>query len=934
MELKTAWPFPSVHPGERPRLLRMVAAFMCVAAAGIIARTAGATLFLNAFDPSLLPAMYAGGAILLTASSFLLALLISRSALLSLIRGVALLGAGLAIALRLALLGGWFITPAVVYLATELLAKLPVILFWGFAALLFNPREAKRLFVWIGVGGTLACAIAGASIRPFARWFSTGDLLIVVALLLVAFGVIISRSGTLEKRPAPAKNRAMAAPSSPRYYLQFLGETHPRNLAILAMLSTTALLAVDYVFKASARLQYAGDDLAVFFGTFHSFTSISALLFQLFLVHAILNRGGVALGAVILPVALAVTATGAAVTGSFNWIVATKFLDPLFDFTINAATFQLLYLGVRTQSRAQVRTFVDGISRPVAVVVFGLILMVAVTLVPIRAVIGLTVCLALAWIAVAVLSHRSYLEGLLASISTRRFDLSSEVIGFRDSAFERHFRQALRESSDEEIPYLIGVLPDLGEIDWTPEYRLLLEREPVEIKLAAIGWISERGDMSDLPSLVRHLHHDDPAVRRETVKALPLLAGAEMAQGMIRPMLEDHDVSVRAAAVAQLLSIGDLDSLVAACVTLKELLVSEDERCRKAAADALAEIEHRGLTRPLMMLLRDPRPEVRKAALQACSSHPGNELIPTVMELLDDPEVAIFAVDTLVSFGEPVLDALDDLEGRLGALRTSEGRARVPTVIARIGGSRAAGLLMRLFHSGDLELRSAAISRFPRLILQEGSSPIPASEIEVTVRREIEECGSKAEMASLLAGVPGAELLHHTLREEESQHLDNMLQLLHVLEPRLEPRSLHSSLVNADGGKRGEAIEILDNVVRESIKRPLLTLLEPVASTSTERAVPHASIAMLLGDGSAEWTAAGAAYFTGVRGASEIAEGVARLLRHPSPAVRETALHAFIRLVDPERALQVCRDLSVDASESVRRVALSFIGGKGDAATA
>lgn len=934
MELKSAWPLPRVHPGERPRLLRMVAAFMCVAAAGIVARTAGATLFLNAYDPSLLPAMYAGGAVLLIASSFLLALLISRSALLSLIRGTALLGAGIAIGLRLALFGGWTLMPAVVYLATELLAKLPVILFWALAALLFNPREGKRLFVWIGAGGTLACALAGASIRPLALWFSTADLLIVVALLLVAFGTIISRFGASKALAVPAKNRSMPAPSSPRYYLQLLRETHPRNLAVLAMLSTTALLTVDYVFKASARVQYAGDDLAVFFGTFHSLTSISALLFQLFLVHAILHRGGVALGAAILPIALAIGATGAAVTGSFGWIVATKSLDPLFDFTINAATFQLLYLGVRTQSRSQVRTLVDGLCRPLSVVAFGLILMVVVTLVSMRALIGLAVFLALAWFVVAVRSHRSYLEGLLASISTRRFDLSSEVIGFRDSAFERHFRQALREASDDEIPYLVGVLPDLGEIDWTPEYRLLLQREPVEIKLAAITWLHERGDMSDLPSLVRHLQHDDPVIRKAIVKALPALAGAEMAQGMIRPLLDDRDVSVRAAAVAQLLPIGDLDSLVAACVVLKELLVSEDERCRRAAADALADVDHRGLTRPLTMLLKDPRPDVRKAALQACNSHPGVELIPTVMELLDDPEVAIFAVDTLVSFGDPVLGELDDLESRLGALRTPEGRALVPTVIGRIGGSRAAGLLRRLFQSGDLELRTAAIHRFARLGPHKVNASIPVDEIDATVRREIEECRRKSEMASLLSGIPGAELLYHTLREEESQHLGNVLQLLKVLEPRLDPRSLHSSLVSADAGRRGEAIEIVDNVVKESVKRPLLALLEPAASTHAQSAVPHSAIAALLADGSGEWTAAGAAYFTGVRGASEIAEGIERLLRHPSPTVRETALHAFIRLVDPDQALLACRELSVDASDSVRRVALSFIGGKGEAATA
>src|SRR5262249_43937907 len=146
----------------------------------------------------------------------------------------------------------------------ELGAKVPAILFWSYAATLFNAREAKRVFVLVGLSGSVACIVAGSRIGSFSRAFGTENLLLVLVALLGGLALLLRggrQSGAGRAAPAvAARGDLLALP-------------HVRHMALLVASAAVTLLVTDYLFLSAARARYAGPQLAGFLGTFYSAAS-------------------------------------------------------------------------------------------------------------------------------------------------------------------------------------------------------------------------------------------------------------------------------------------------------------------------------------------------------------------------------------------------------------------------------------------------------------------------------------------------------------------------------------------------------------------------------------------------------------------------------------------------------------------------------------
>lgn len=916
--------FPAVSPEERPRLLFATGAFLCAASAGVVARTAGSTLFLSHFSASSLAPMYIASAGLLMAVSFGFGSLLSRIPLSRLLTWTAALLVLTTLLLRFALLSPWRGFSAILYLFSDLVGKLPALLFWSVAATMFDPRQAKRMFVLIGAGGTAACVIAGALIAPFTRLLGTENLLLVVAGLLFAFGAVIRRwLATCETAGVQPAGRVRAS-AGIRYYGELLSLPQVRHIASVAVLSTGALLLTDYLFKSSARAHYTGPALAGFFGLFYSASSLAALFVQLFVVHTVLKRGGVFAAASILPASLLIMTTGAALTGSFGWVIAAKFVDPVFDFTLASAAMQLLYLGIRKPSRSQARAFIEGFARPVAAALGGLFLFTAGRAVAPRAIAATVACAAAVWLFAAWRSYRSYVAGLLESIGVHRFDPADESMAFGDRAVETHIREALLNSSDEEVLYLLGITSQLAETDWRPEFRKLLGRDSQEIKVAALGYLSGHGGPEDLEGVCKALDHETAAVRIAAIHALASLAKGDAPLEIAR-YLDDPDHTVRAAATSEMINVGDLDALLAACINLKEMLRSDDQTARAAAAQALSRVTYAGLSKVLVELLADPDASVRRAALRACGESPDPRLIPAVLQLLSDPDLAVAAADTLAVFGRAVIPYLESFPDDVHQ-PSRDSLALVPQVLARTKDQAALPLLARALSTDNVRLRTRIVAAYCELLAGIPLAQRPMSELRTHALRELAAAQERAAAIATLTPLENTKLLSRMLDEERVDLLDNAFLLLGVMHPQINMRSILWVLRSGSGEKRAEALEVLDNVLDATAKSAVLAIFEPgrAAAPSGEEAGTH-PVASLLHERQSEWIIAGAAFATGRNRFGSSLDAVRGLLGSPSPYVREAALDAISHLAMPGEVRMAAELVADDPSLSVRRLATRLL---------
>src|SRR5262245_36637861 len=131
---------PAVLYEERTKLVPAMLAFSSAAGGALIARTAGTTLFHSRFTPGDLPAPYAAAAISVLAVSLLLGALSARYGRRSVLVRAPVALAAFAVLVALLLASSWRGAGVLAYLLGELSARIPALLFWSEAALVFNPR--------------------------------------------------------------------------------------------------------------------------------------------------------------------------------------------------------------------------------------------------------------------------------------------------------------------------------------------------------------------------------------------------------------------------------------------------------------------------------------------------------------------------------------------------------------------------------------------------------------------------------------------------------------------------------------------------------------------------------------------------------------------------------------------------------------------------
>lgn len=882
---------PELAPTERVRFACAALAFMCVASAALIARATADALFLSHFSPIWLPYMYIGSAVLLIIVSYSyagFATWVPAGRLIAVAASLLVLTVFAVRALFLFTSAPW--TRIVSYFLADILVNLPMVLFFSFLGLIFDLREGKRLFGLVGSAGTVGCIASGLAVRPLARGWGTENLLFLVAILLSGFVAIVIFLTRREARRLSAKPQRMATgPVGDKlgYYTELLKTRQLRNLAAFTFIMTFALIAVDYQFKTAARAHFSGPMLAGFFGNFYAFSNVAALVLQLFLVHRILQHAGLFVALLVLPMSVLLGSAFSAVSGAFAWTVATKASEPVFNFSVNSAAVQMLYLGIKKRSRGQARAFVDGVCKPLAMAIAGLLLVAGATrAIELTRLAQLVSLVAGLWLISCWRNYRAYMAGLVDSVGARTADFQSAV-RVSDRALEGHVRRSLLSASDDEVPYVAGLLEEFSGLDATGEFRQLLRRESPQVKVLALEYLGQNPDRQDLEASIAHLDHPNPAVRIAAI-GTAAACGADDAVPAMEARLQDPVASVRAAAAAQLINVGDLDAFLDAGTALKAMLGSDDGDDRASATQALSKVRTGGATRLLRTLLADTDPRVRLAALQAFRARPNLALLEDVISLLGDPAVASAAEDCLAQLGESVLDAVNLRLSDVLARAEYDSVGGIARLAARIGSERGVPIVVAALAHTRAELRAEVIGCLARLVESQPSVRPYVAVLEEILSRELADARRWQEWKRHFADKPGTEVLRWAIQDEFTYHLRNVFILLDALIPNVEIKAVLATFESREGESRAQVLELLDNVLPANWKPKVMALMEQRPESVV---ADVGDFAEFYADDAEEWIILGALHGA-TSGAFEISDArVAALFENPSEAVREAVLH-------------------------------------------
>jgi ATP/ADP translocase/HEAT repeat protein len=876
---------PRVEARERERFYFASLAFMCVATSALIARAVGDTLFLSRLGSDRLPFMYMVGALATGLGAYACARAAPRfsTARIGILVAGILIFANLAVYLALNVLP--VISRATAYLLADVSGRIPVLLYWAFVSEVFDARESRRLFGLLGAVGTAACLPAGLLVGPLARQFGVASLILVVCALLAGFILAsraLQRRETIERPTGDGRTLVAANVHS-------AGQLHHKKqfltIASLAALTSLVQTLVDYQFKASFTPLASGVALAAIFGQLYAYASLAALFIQLFLVHRILKWGGVFLSLCALPVGLLVTSLGILKTASASWVYAAKMLDITLTLTVNGAARQMLYRGIRSESRLQARALAEGLYQPLAVATAGTILAFTVDSLTVRIMAAITVVASLLWILLARTAYVSYVSGLLSSLRAARFDADDAPFALHERAVKKYVMDALTSASDEQVKYLAAVIPHV------------------------------------LPMA----EHVNPEVRWTVVQAAA--AGEFSAtEKWLRARLTDPHPRVRAFAAAALINTGIDDATASGQATLKELVVSRSAADRQAAAEGLGEIRRRGFTPLLQRLLEGSREEVIEPALKAARTHPDPVLIPVIVPFLAKRQLAASASDALESIGTPAIRPVAMFLRKMPRGQRANAVKKLAGAVARHGDAAGLRLLERMLDLVGPEDQAAVFQAYADMARRQSHKHV-VGEIDELISGEIRNAFARLETLRELGSSSATQLLRDALTHLVRCHLRHAFILLDTRVKKVDMMSLHSAFIRGSRERRSQVVELLHNVLPEVFETPIIDMLsEVVAKPSDEGADPRAAIARVLEKPPSDWTIAGALYAVSILKLTERNQEVRQFLEHPDPIVRQTALAALSQIEDHPTFIRDSHPLTRDFDDTVRRLAISLSG--------
>ena len=336
-----------------------------------------------------------------------------------------------------------------------------------------------------------------------------------------------------------------------------------------------------------------------------------------------------------------------------------------------------------------------------------------------------------------------------------------------------------------------------------------------------------------------------------------------------------------------------------------------------------------------MRLMRDPSMRVQIKAIEAAGNMRSPELVPILVYKLGRSETARTAHMALSRFGDSVVDVL----GKVLTHGEEEFaiRKQIPRILTRIGTQRCFNILIDSLQQDHLLLNRETARCAGRLREKLQIAP-PTEVIHELLSKEMQAYYQLLAALEDLVNLPdieAAHLLRDTINEKMVLHMDLIFKLLTVVHQPKSIDLIQANLNSQNLTAQSNATEVLDNLLEKDNKKLLLPLLEEIPrhkkleyckeDFELKRQSSDDWISEFLMYGS-EWLMISSSFLAGKLGEARFVNQIQKLLRHPSPIVRETALQACHLLLPKEDMLPHLEVLAQDRSQGVRHLALHFLG--------
>jgi AAA family ATP:ADP antiporter len=728
------------------------------------------------------------------------------------------------------------------YVLGLILGILLVSQFWTLANDVYDPRQAKRLFGFIGGGASLGGATGAAITAIIVGRVGTVNLLLVSAGVMVICAALVV---WIVRREESAGHSAATAPE------EGIGGTEAisllrqsRHLQLIAIVIGCAAMGGAIIeqqlnMAAEARLgQGATDGITQFLAQVTVYLSLIGFAIQVAVTSRVHRLLGLGFALMVLPVSLGTTA-GVMLFNAGLWAPGfARILDTSLRYTVDKTTREILFLPLSAAVKYRAKPFVDVTMDRFAKALGALTILVLIKpwgfALSWQQLSYASLTLTVLWIVMAIRAKREYLAVFRRSIERR--DVQPAEIGMTTADLQsiETLIEELGHPDETRVLYAIELLESLDKRHLvTP---LLLQHASPRVRaraLQAIEGQSPQRAAQFLPAIEGLLSDDDAEVRTGAVRAIAAIRGQEAAD-LMRGYLAEPDARIVVTAAAVLAMSPHSEDVDAAALAL-QLLAGEtgddSVRTRREVAAVLGQLPDRRFRQMLIPLMFDSSLEVARTAIRS-SGQAGVDgvLLSPLVSLLRHRVLKEEARSVLVGYGDEVIEPLayflkDKHEN-------TWVRRHIPAALARLPGQRSVNVLLETLADKDSFLRFKAMAALVTLKVEHPDLIIPREPIEKLILDETRRFFDALTLQANLCGDggPGSEtMLSQALEEKQKRSRDRTFRLLGLIYPPDDVDAARRAIEEGDSRSRASANEYLDNVLTGPIRKRVMLLVDEMS---------------------------------------------------------------------------------------------------------
>lgn len=856
-----------LHEGEGRRLFPLLLLMFLTLTNLILLKSTASSLFLAELGAAQLPIAFLWVAVTATVSTLVFSVLSQRFALTTLIQFTHVVTAGITLWFMLLLK---FSEPGrgqlyIFYVWSNLFGVITVSQVYLLAGELFGIREAKRLFVWVGVAAISGGVFGGYLTSVLATFLSSASLLGTAAALSGACFLSALYLRRFSHVPQTEEVNSLTVIWREFWYpFQYFRQSHYLHLvAGIVFLAVIVAKLVEYQYSSFALEAYRDvEDLAAFFGFWLSTISLLSLGVQVLFTKYALKNIGVSRSLQMLPLGL----LGAMIVLLFFpilWaVVIARAIDGGFKQSLHKSAFELLLLPLPNAEKKFSKTFIDVFVDSIATGISGLLLIFFVrgAALPTEAVTLLTIVFLLAWVWVTYHLGKAYLNTFRLRLNKR--DIADVVPGLslKKNKILPGMARLLEEGSVSQMTYVLKKLPAIGPQNIFEQPLVhLLDHPHSEIRVRAITCLTDYKRVR-IDKKIMNLLEDDPSISVK-VEALFYLVRRQPHQQLqqLVQFLDDENALLADVALLTLvaevsgnpvlwkkLNIKNRLETMIATVSMLPMGTHRDE-LQLITVRAIEAAREPDFYYKLEEWLPDANYDVSKGILHAMGILKEERFLPFLWEQLKKDH-ALMVSQILATFDEDIL--LPFLEKKLRG-ESPEELHLAPRIMANLPSPRGVAFLLDQLNSSDQTIRDEAINALCKI---QSEWPQVRFDRKRLQRQLLEEASLFQRMLSLLY----AQLQAYPNDEE---HLRNARRnLLELLETRLDRNierifrlldlrysssdflTIYINLKDGLPEQRSSALEFLENLLEPSLMKLILPVAELVVMdlsvNSKEKSLP------------------------------------------------------------------------------------------------